>query len=83
MRLIFNHDEDAITQHNHSQKILQASHVVKGGSPLPTTQVSSSPSKLSRKKAPVTSSKDLTAEEEGTQFRPNLQAAAPVKREDL
>ena len=72
MRLIFNHDEDAVTQHNHSQKILQASHVVKGGSPLPTPQVSSTPGKLSRKKAPVASSKDLTAEDEGSQFRPNV-----------
>lgn len=72
MRLIFNHDEDAITQHNHSQKILQASHVAKGGSPLLMPQVSSSPSKLSRKKAPVGSSKDLTAEDEGNQFRPTL-----------
>jgi hypothetical protein len=35
-------------------------------------QVSSSPSKLSRKKAPVGSSKDLTAEDEGNQFRPTL-----------
>jgi len=75
MRLIFNHDEDALPQHNHSQKILQASHVMKGpSSPVAaaaaTLQASQGTGvqgvKSSRKKpAPVTA-KDISNEEEGS-----------------
>jgi hypothetical protein len=63
MKLIFNHDEDAVTQHNHSQKILQASHVVKGGTlPSSASQMGSGSvpgSKTARKKGPTASSRDL------------------------
>ena len=71
MRLIFNHDEDALPQHNHSQKILQASHVMKGpSSPVAAAAATLQGSqgtgvKSSRKKpAPVTA-KDISNEEDG------------------
>lgn len=72
MRLIFNHDDDADGMHNHSVKLLEASHV----GTTPAANLSQIPKGGSKEKLIV---KNVTSENYGTRVAVVLE----VSKEDL